>query len=76
MDRKGVALYIRLSSSDDDVGHDGKKESSSITAQRELLLSFIKSNEEFDGLPVYEYADDGFSGTSFEKREGFFMPSP
>lgn len=43
---------------------DGTAESSSITTQRKILLSYAKEN----GFIVYdEYIDDGFSGTNFER---------
>ena len=43
---------------------DGTAESSSITTQRKILLSYAKEN----GFIVYdEYIDDGFSGTNFDR---------
>ncbi|QNM06753.1 recombinase family protein [Qiania dongpingensis] len=54
-----VGLYMRLSKDDGE-----SLESSSITNQRKLLLSFAKSH----GLSVFdEYVDDGFSGTNFNR---------
>lgn len=51
-----AGLYMRLSRD------DGTAESSSITTQRKILLSYAKEN----GFIVYdEYIDDGFSGTNF-----------
>ncbi len=56
-----AGLYMRLSRD------DGTAESSSITTQRKILLSYAKEN----GFIVYdEYIDDGYSGTNFE-RPGF-----
>lgn len=53
-----AGLYMRLSRD------DGTAESSSITTQRKILLSYAKEN----GFIVYdEYIDDGFSGTNFER---------
>ncbi len=40
-------------------------ESNSITAQRNLIESYIRSREEWGGCPVMEYVDDGWSGTNF-----------
>lgn len=43
---------------------DGSTESSSITTQRKMLLSYAKEN----AFIVYdEYIDDGFSGTTFDR---------
>lgn len=52
-----VAMYIRLSKEDGD-----KKESESVTNQRNLILGYIKDNnlELFD-----EYIDDGVSRNNF-----------
>ena len=58
MDYK-VALYIRLSKED-----DSGSESQSVTNQRNFLLQYAKENS----LDVFDiYADDGFSGTSFNR---------
>lgn len=54
-----AALYMRLSKDDSKTN-----ESSSITTQRKMLVSYAKDNSFF----VYdEYIDDGFSGTNFER---------
>lgn len=53
-----AGLYMRLSR------EDGSTESSSITTQRKMLLSYAKEN----AFIVYdEYIDDGFSGTTFDR---------
>lgn len=58
-----AAAYLRLSIEDGD-----KAESNSIGNQRELILDFAA---ERPGLHlVEEYADDGYTGTNFE-RPGF-----
>jgi hypothetical protein len=50
-----ICLYIRLSIEADDVsGNPFKKESGSITTQRELLYDYIKNRKEFDGCKVIE----------------------
>ena len=62
-----VAQYIRLSQEDND-NCDNKKESNSITSQKNLLDEFI---EEHSDLVIYDtYIDDGYTGTDFE-RPGF-----
>lgn len=61
-----IAMYIRLSNDDEDIG--GKKiESNSIGAQRKLILSYIKNNEELSTLPIEEYVDDGYTGSNFDR---------
>lgn len=62
-----IALYIRLSSADRDTGTDGKDESDSITAQRDMLHSFIAARSEFAGAEIIEFCDDGRTGTNFER---------
>lgn len=55
-----AGIYLRLSRDDGD-----KAESDSIRNQRELILDYVKQNP---GITFSEeYADDGFSGTSFER---------
>jgi len=54
-----IALYIRLSKEDDQ-----KSESRSIINQRMYLKKYI---EKFDYNNVYEYVDDGYSGTNFNR---------
>ena len=62
----GIAKYLRLSESDGDLGIDGKDESNSIENQRLLLDNYIEAREDLVG-EVYEYVDDGFSGTNFDR---------
>ena len=64
---KAIAIYLRLSESDGDLGVDGKDESNSIENQRELLQGYITEREELSGETVVEYVDDGFSGTNFDR---------
>lgn len=56
-----IAIYIRLSKEDD----KNQKESNSITVQRMLLHQFI--SEHFSGYKIYEFCDDGYSGTNFSR---------
>lgn len=60
------AIYLRLSESDGDLGTDGKDESNSIENQRLLLNSYLKERPDLAG-EVVEYADDGYSGTNFDR---------
>ena len=64
-----IALYLRLSASDGDLGSDGKEESNSIENQRALLYDFVEQRDDVSG-EVREYIDDGYSGTNFD-RPGF-----
>ena len=61
-----VALYLRLSKADGDLGKDFKDESYSIENQRKLLKDYLQSSGELQGT-VKEYIDDGYSGTNFNR---------
>lgn len=56
------ALYIRLSREDGD-----REESNSIASQRELLTEFAEAQT--DMAPPQLYADDGYTGTDFNRPE-------
>lgn len=58
-----AALYIRLSREDEDC----TGESNSITSQRQLLLAFLAQHPDMELYDIY--ADDGFSGTSFDRPD-------
>ena len=58
-----VAKYMRLSRDDGD-----DRESESIENQRDIIDNYI--NEHDDLKEIKEYADDGFTGTNFD-RPGF-----
>ncbi len=61
-----VAEYLRISKDDGDIG-SGKSESDSISSQRDLIRSFIHSNED---MVLYDiYVDDGYSGANFDRPE-------
>ena len=47
-----IAVYIRLSSEDNDVDGSIKAESNSVSAQRMLINEFIKKQDEFTNCPV------------------------
>ena len=56
-----AALYCRLSSDDAYL-----VESGSIQTQKALLTQYCRENN----IPIYDtYADDGFSGTNFERPD-------
>jgi len=57
-----AALYLRLSKEDGD-----KEESDSITNQKELLRSFVRSTPGIEA--VSERVDDGFSGANFQRPD-------
>lgn len=65
-----AALYLRLSRDDEDIGSGGqgfKRESDSITSQRELLTMFAAKQK---NMEIYDiYADDGYTGSNFERPE-------
>ncbi len=61
---KIIAIYMRLSVSDDDTIQD---ESNSIKAQRDLMYQYINEKEEFKGCEIEEFCDDGYSGTNFDR---------
>ncbi len=61
-----AAMYLRLSKDDGDFG-GGKTESDSISSQRDLIRSYIRSHKE---LELYDiYADDGYSGANFDRPQ-------
>ena len=56
-----IAIYMRLSK-EDEFSHE---ESNSITMQRLLLRDYVR--EHFPQDKVVEFADDGYSGTNFDR---------
>ncbi len=62
-----VAMYLRLSSEDEDLRKSGKYESESISNQRGLLQNYIRNSHDFTGWDISEFCDDGFSGKNFER---------
>ena len=58
-----AALYIRLSREDE----GEKKESYSVTSQREILKEYIKQHPDIEIFDIY--VDDGFSGTNFNRPD-------
>ena len=62
-----VAMYLRISSEDSDVGHSEKTESDSIANQRSLLSAFISRTPELESADILEFCDDGWSGKNFDR---------
>ena len=53
-----IAIYMRLSKED-----GCREESGSIRMQRHLLWQYVEEN--FDNYRLWEFSDDGFTGTNF-----------
>lgn len=63
-----LACYLRVSDEDFDLRHNvPKDESTSISAQRRLIHSYIESKPELRQMNIKEFLDDGYSGTNFER---------
>lgn len=63
-----VAMYLRLSRDDSDVGNGiVKSESNSIKSQRELIKGYIQKQQNMELFDIY--IDDGFSGSNFDRPE-------
>lgn len=63
-----IAIYIRLSMEDFDLGAPaGKEESASISSQRDFIMSYINRKGEFRDAHVREFVDDGYSGMNFAR---------
>lgn len=64
MTKQVIAIYLRLSSEDRDIG---KNESNSIANQRQLILDYIQSNKALSECEAREFVDDGVSGARFDR---------
>lgn len=63
-----IGKYIRLSQADQDLmKKENKSESESISHQKALIQNFINDSAEFKGSVQYEFFDDGYSGTNFQR---------
>ena len=63
-----LACYLRVSDEDFDIGQDTlKDESTSISAQRRLIHSYIESKPDLKQMNIKEFLDDGYSGTNFDR---------
>ncbi len=60
--KRRVAAYARVST-------DSEEQANSYTAQVDYYRQYIKSNPEWEYIDVY--ADEGITGTSTKKRDGF-----
>ncbi len=61
-----IGVYLRLSDDDNDI-RDFKQESNSISAQRNLINSYISNSHELCGSMVKEFCDDGYTGVNFKR---------
>ena len=64
MTKQVIAIYLRLSSEDRDIG---KNESNSIANQRQLILDYIQSNKALSECEAREFVDDGVSWARFDR---------
>lgn len=64
-----IGIYLRLSLGDSDLGNK-KEESNSISHQRVLIGNYLEKQVDLTDCERYEFFDDGYSGTNFE-RPGF-----
>ena len=63
-----IGKYIRLSQTDQDLmKKENKSESESISHQKALIQKFINDSAELKGSVQYEFFDDGYSGTNFQR---------
>lgn len=63
-----IGKYIRLSQADRDLmKKENKPESESISNQKSLIQNYINDDAELCGSEQYEFFDDGYSGTNFER---------
>ena len=68
MGDKNLACYQRISDEDFDLKQNVlKDESTSISAQRRLIHSYIETKPELVQMNIREFLDDGYSGTNFER---------
>lgn len=57
-----AAIYVRLSKEDGDIVSANKRESNSISNQKDLIKNFLKDKK--DIVVVSERVDDGYSGSN------------
>ena len=57
-----IALYLRISLDDDNYS-----ESDSVAHQRDLLRAYVSADPALSAYEVAEFADDGWSGTNFDR---------
>ena len=66
MSEYNIAVYIRLSTADEDTGKS-KAESDSVTNQRSLINRFLDCHSELSQCQRSEFCDDGFTGTNMDR---------
>ncbi|SFR80536.1 recombinase family protein [Anaeromicropila populeti] len=62
--RNKAGIYLRISKEERLAENQGEN---SLAHQRQYILDFIHRREEFIDWEIIEFADDGFSGTSFQR---------
>lgn len=62
-----TAIYLRLSRDDEDMDGSTKRESDSISSQRELARSFVREQPDMELFDIY--IDDGYSGANFDRPD-------
>lgn len=62
-----TAIYLRLSRDDEDINGSAKRESDSISSQRELARSFVREQLDMELFDIY--IDDGYSGANFDRPD-------
>lgn len=66
MGKTRIAIYLRLSMADENIGKD-KAESNSVINQRSLIHQFLDDHAELSKCPRTEFVDDGFTGTNADR---------
>ena len=64
-----IGIYIRLSMADEDTGYGNKTESDSIGNQRMLINRYLDNHPVLSQYPRHEFADDGYTGTNFNRPQ-------
>ena len=64
-----IGIYIRLSLADEDTGYGNKAESDSIGNQRMLINRYLDNHPVLRNFPRLEFADDGYTGTNFNRPQ-------
>lgn len=64
-----IGIYIRLSLADEDTGCGSKSESDSISNQRMLINRYLDESPTLSQCPRLEFADDGYTGTNFQRPQ-------
>ena len=64
-----IGIYIRLSMADEDTGYGNKAESDSIGNQRMLINRYLDNHPVLRNFPRLEFADDGYTGTNFNRPQ-------